>query len=286
MKNEGLLALRARLAKPDPLVMGVLNVTPDSFSDGGRYLGIDDAVAQAERMVAEGADILDVGGESTRPGAADVALDEERRRVLPVVEALAQRVSVPLSVDTSKPELMSEAVAAGAALINDVRGLRAPGAIEALAAADVFVCLMHMKGEPRTMQEEPSYDDVVGEVGDFLEQRVAACTQAGLARARIVIDPGFGFAKNHTHNLILLRHLRDLGDRFPDLPMLVGMSRKRTVGAILGNVPTEERLHGSVAVALMAAERGARIVRVHDVKPTKDALAVASAVWCAEKIAG
>ncbi len=279
MRNEGLLALRQRLARPEPLVMGVLNVTPDSFSDGGRYYGVDDAVAQAERMVAEGADIIDVGGESTRPGAEDVDLDEERRRVLPVVEALGQRVSVPLSVDTSKPEIMSEAVAAGAALINDVRGLRAPGAVEALAAIDVFVCLMHMKGEPRTMQDEPYYDDVVREVGDFLQERVTACTQAGMARERIVVDPGFGFAKNTEHNLTLLKHLDELIARFPDLPMLVGMSRKRTVGAILGDVPTEERLHGSVAVALMAAERGARIVRVHDVRPTKDALAIATAVW-------
>ena len=230
-------------------------------------------------MSEAGADIIDVGGESTRPGASGVDLDEERRRVLPVIEALGQRLTVPLSVDTSKPELMSEAVAAGAALVNDVRGLREPGALEAVAALDAFVCLMHMKGEPRTMQDDPQYDDVVAEVGDFLDARISACQRAGIARERLLVDPGFGFAKNNAHNLTLLRRLRELVDRFGDLPVLVGMSRKRTVGAILGNVPPEDRLYGSVAVALMAAERGARIVRVHDVRPTKDALAIAAAAW-------
>lgn len=279
MSNEGLSELRRRLAGDAPLVMGVLNVTPDSFSDGGQFFDVEDAVAQAERMVDEGADIIDIGGESTRPGAEAVTLEEERRRVLPVVEALAQRLSVPLSVDTSKPEIMREAVAAGAAMINDVRGLRASGALAAVAPLDAYVCIMHMKGEPQTMQNDPRYDDVVAEVGDHLEERVAACADAGIARERIVLDPGFGFAKNDQHNLALFKHLPELISRFPDLPMLVGMSRKRTIGAILGNVPTEERLHGSVAVALMAAERGARIVRVHDVRPTKDALTVAAAVW-------
>ncbi len=279
MGNEGLRALQKQLADDAPLVMGVLNVTPDSFSDGGHFFGAEEAVAQAERMVGEGADIIDIGGESTRPGAEPVALDEERRRVLPVVEALTQCLDVPLSVDTSKPEIMSEAVAAGAAMINDVRGLREPGALEAAAALDAYVCVMHMKGEPQTMQNDPQYDDVVTEVGDYLEQRVAACTAAGIARERIVLDPGFGFAKNDRHNLTLLKHLPELVARFEDLPLLVGMSRKRTIGTILGDVPAEERLHGSVAVALMAAERGARIVRVHDVRPTRDALTMASAVW-------
>lgn len=279
MSNEGPSALRKRLAADAPLVMGVLNVTPDSFSDGGHFFGVDEAVAQAERMVSEGVDIIDIGGESTRPGAEPVTLDEERRRVLPVIEALAQRFDVPLSVDTSKPEIMTEAVAAGAAMVNDVRGLREPGALEAVAPLDAYVCVMHMKGDPQTMQQDPRYDDVVAEVGDHLEERIAACVGAGIARERIILDPGFGFAKNDQHNLVLFKHLPDLIARFADLPLLVGMSRKRTIGTILGNAPTEERLHGSVAVALMAAERGARIVRVHDVRPTKDALTVASAVW-------
>lgn len=277
MKSEGLHTLQNRLSGGRPLIMGVLNVTPDSFSDGGRFVGIDAAIAQAERMVAEGADLVDVGGESTRPGAAAVGLDEERQRVLPLIEALGQRLSTPISVDTSKPELMAEAVAAGAALINDVRALREPGALEAAAALDAKVCLMHMQGEPRTMQNRPCYGDVVREVGDFLAARAEACVAAGIAQERIVMDPGFGFGKNTDHNLTLLNRLQTLAERL-EYPLLVGMSRKRTVGAILGNAPVEERLHGSIAVAVMAAERGARIIRVHDVGPTRDALALAAAV--------
>lgn len=275
-------ALRERLAGDTPLVMGVLNVTPDSFSDGGRFFAPDEALAQAERMAAEGADIIDIGGESTRPGAQEVAPDVERRRVLPLVEALAQRLPVPLSIDTSKPELMTEAVAAGAALVNDVRALRAPGALEAVAAMDgVPVCLMHMQGEPRTMQAEPRYDDVVREVGDFLAERMQACVEAGIARERLIVDPGFGFGKTSAHNLTLLKHLDELAARL-GRPLLVGMSRKRTIGEVLDGAPPDARLHGSLAFAVMAVERGARIVRAHDVRPTREALALAAAVIGAE----
>ena len=273
--------LRARLNEPRPLVMGVLNVTPDSFSDGGRFLDFEAALAQAEAMAEAGADVIDVGGESTRPGAEAVALDDERQRVMPLVEALAPRLSVPLSVDTSKPELMAEAAAAGAALINDVRALRAAGAIEALADRDCLVCVMHMQGEPRSMQTAPYYDDVVAEVGDFLEQRVNACIGGGIARERVLVDPGFGFGKTLAHNLVLLRELETLVRRL-GRPLLAGMSRKRMIGTMLGGRPADERLYGSVAVAVMAAERGARIVRAHDVAPTLDALAVVSEVMAAQ----
>lgn len=279
--SAGIRQLRDRLASGDPLVMGVLNVTPDSFSDGGRFVDGDAAVRHAEHMAEAGADVIDIGGESTRPGAEDVPLHEERRRVLPLVEALAQRLPVPVSIDTSKPELMSEAVAAGAALVNDVRALRAPGAVEALAALDVPVCLMHMQGEPRTMQREPRYTDVVAEVGDFLEERVRACMEGGIDRSRILVDPGFGFGKTTAHNFVLLRDLRSLVDRV-GLPMLVGFSRKRSIGEALGGAPADERVHGSVAVAVMAVERGARIVRAHDVRETRDALRVTRAVLMAE----
>lgn len=280
--TDGIRVLRQRLAADRPLVMGVLNVTPDSFSDGGRFFGPDAALAQAERMAEEGADIIDIGGESTRPGAQEVAPDEERRRVLPLVEALSRRLPLPVSIDTSKPELMTEAVAAGAALVNDVRALRAPGALDAVAALDdVPVCLMHMQGEPRTMQEEPRYDDVVREVGDFLAARVQACVDAGIARERLVVDPGFGFGKTRAHNLALLKHLDELGARLGQ-PLLVGMSRKRTLGEVLDGAPPDERLYGSLAFAVMATERGARIVRAHDVRPTRDALALVAALAEAE----
>lgn len=273
--------LRQRLARPEPLVMGVLNVTPDSFSDGGRYTDIDAAVARAQQMVEEGAELIDIGGESTRPGAEAVPLDEERRRVLPLLEALAERVAVPLSIDTSKPEIMTEAYAAGVALINDVRALQAPGALSAAAALDASVCVMHMQGEPRSMQTSPQYDDVVREVGDFLEERVAACVDAGIGRERIVVDPGFGFGKTLDHNLSLLRHLGTLVGRL-DLPLLAGMSRKRMIGTLAGGMPAEERLYGSLAAAVLAAERGARVLRVHDVRPTVEALAIVQATIEAE----
>ncbi len=252
-----------------PRVMGILNVTPDSFSDGGLFADRDKALRQAERMLAEGADILDIGGESTRPGAAAVSLDEEMARVLPVVEALSAEFEIPLSVDTSKPELMHAAVAAGASMINDVTALGAPGAIAMLADLRVPVCLMHMQGEPRTMQTAPQYADVVVDIIDYLRGRVAACEQGGIARERLMIDPGFGFGKTLQHNLVLLR---DLG-RFQQLglPLLVGISRKSMLGAVTGRA-VDERLAAGIASAVMAVERGARIVRVHDVAATVDAL--------------
>jgi dihydropteroate synthase len=258
-----------------PLVMGVVNVTPDSFSDGGLYASAEQAVAHARRLIGEGADILDIGGESTRPGAAPVALDEERRRVLPVLQALAG-CGVPLSVDTRKPEFMAEAVAAGASsMVNDVTALQAPAALAAVAKSSVAVCLMHMKGEPGTMQENPVYRDVVQEVRDFLRARVAAAEQAGIARDRIVVDPGFGFGKTLEHNLALLRALGEF--RSLGVALMAGLSRKAMLGRLTGREP-RDRVHGSVAAALLAVQNGAQIVRVHDVAATRDALAVWNAV--------
>jgi dihydropteroate synthase len=254
-----------------PLVMGVLNVTPDSFSDGGRFLDFEAAIAQAEHMVEAGAAIVDVGGESTRPGAAPVPVEEELARVLPVVRRLA-RLPLVVSVDTSKPEVMQAAVEAGAGLVNDVRALQAPGALEAVAAGGAAVCLMHMRGEPATMQRDPVYGDVVTEVAAFLDARVQACVSAGIAPDRICVDPGFGFGKTLEHNLQLLRALPRLaaGGR----PLLVGLSRKSMIGALTGR-PVGERLAGGLALALWAVvEGGARIVRTHDVGPTVDALSV------------
>jgi dihydropteroate synthase len=257
-----------------PVVMGIVNVTPDSFSDGGQYRDAAHAAAQARAMAAAGAAILDVGGESTRPGAAPVGAAEEIDRVVPVIEALAD-LPIPVSIDTSKPEVMRAAVAAGAGMINDVNALRAPGAIEAAAGLDVPVCLMHMQGEPRTMQDAPRYGDVVEEVYGFLAERAAACEAVGIPRDRLVIDPGFGFGKALTHNLILMRYL----ERFTDagLPLLVGLSRKSMIGAVLDR-PVGERLAGSLALACYAATHGANILRVHDVGPTVDALAMLAAV--------
>ncbi|ROR32088.1 dihydropteroate synthase [Inmirania thermothiophila] len=259
-----------------PRVMGILNVTPDSFSDGGRWADPGRACERAWQMVEEGADLVDVGGESTRPGAAPVDAEEELRRVEPVVRRLAAELPVPVSVDTSKPEVMLRCAEAGAGLINDVRALREPGALEAAAATGLPVCLMHMKGEPRTMQRDPRYDDVVAEVRGFLLARAAACEAAGMDRGRILLDPGFGFGKTLAHNLTLLRRL----DRIvaAGYPVLVGISRKSMIGAILGERPVEGRLHGSVAAAVIAAWLGARIVRVHDVAATVDALAVCAAL--------
>lgn len=254
--------------------MGVVNVTPDSFSDGGHFLQAQAAVDHARRLIDEGADLLDVGGESTRPGAAPVALDEERRRVLPVIEALAG-AGVPLSVDTQKPELMREVVAAGAALINDVNGFEAPGALEAVAGSGCAICIMHRQGDPRTMQQAPQYSDVVAEVDAWLRRRTAAAEQAGVARDHIVLDPGFGFGKTLEHNLALLRGLKVIAAA--GYPVLAGLSRKSMIGALTGK-PVGERMAGSVAAALLAAQRGAAIVRVHDVAATRDAFAVWSAV--------
>ena len=255
--------------------MGVLNVTPDSFSDGGRYRSVPAAVAHGVRMAEEGAALIDVGGESTRPGAEWVGVEEELRRVIPVIEGLRAASGAVISVDTSKPEVMRAARAAGAGLINDVRALRAPGALEAAAASDCAVCLMHMQGEPGTMQLAPSYTDVVGEVRAFLAARVAACRAAGLTAGRLAVDPGFGFGKTLAHNLALLRHLGELAS--DGVPVLVGLSRKSMLGTLTDRAPGE-RVHGSVALAVIATLRGARIVRAHDVAATVDALKVVAAV--------
>ncbi|MGE0031126.1 MAG: dihydropteroate synthase [Steroidobacteraceae bacterium] len=255
--------------------MGILNVTPDSFSDGGRFAGLPEALAQAERMAGEGAAIIDVGGESTRPGAAPVDAEEELRRVIPVIERLVSSLAVPVSVDTQKPAVMRAAIAAGASMVNDVLALRQPGAIEALADSDVAVCLMHMQGEPRTMQLEPRYGDVLAEVRGFLRERAARCVAAGIARTRLVVDPGFGFGKTLAHNLELLRRLGEIAA--DGIPVLAGLSRKSLIGALTGR-DNADRLAGSVALATIAAQNGARIVRAHDVGPTVDALRIAMAM--------
>ncbi|WP_133499785.1 dihydropteroate synthase [Cognatilysobacter terrigena] len=257
-------------------VMGIVNVTPDSFSDGGDHFDVEAAVAHGRRLVDEGADLLDVGGESTRPGAADVDADEEIRRVVPVIERLVRDTAVPVSVDTSKPEVMRVAVAAGAGMINDVYGLRREGALETAASLGVPVVLMHMLGEPRSMQDDPQYDDVVADVHRFLAERIFAAEMAGIAKKRIVVDPGFGFGKTRDHNLQLLARF----DRFTDLgvPVLAGLSRKRTIGDLTGRDAPADRVFGSVAAHLIAVQHGARIVRVHDVAATVDSLKVWAAV--------
>ncbi|MEX0731860.1 MAG: dihydropteroate synthase [Aquisalimonadaceae bacterium] len=257
-----------------PRVMGVLNITPDSFSDGGAFLSRDAALAQAFAMVEEGADIVDVGGESTRPGAADVSAGEELDRIMPVLEVLCRELPVPVSVDTSKAEVMTAAASAGAGLINDIMALRDDGAIEAARDTGLPICLMHMQGRPRTMQENPSYDDVVAEVKAFLGERVAACVGAGISRQRLLLDPGFGFGKALSHNYRLLRELGSIAAM--GLPVVVGMSRKSMIGQVL-NRPSDQRLYGSVAAAVLAAAHGVRLIRTHDVAPTVDALAVVHA---------
>ena len=259
-----------------PQVMGIVNVTPDSFSDGGAHDTTDAAVAHALRLVEEGADVLDIGGESTRPGAAEVEVEEELRRVVPVIERLAAQVAVPISIDTSKPEVMRAAVQAGVGVINDVYGLRREGALDAAAALGVPVVLMHMQGEPRSMQAAPQYDDVVGEVHRFLAERIFAAEMAGIPKQRIVVDPGFGFGKDTAHNLQLLAQF----ERFAELgvPVLAGLSRKRSIGELTGRDVPADRVAGSVAAHLIAAQRGAAIVRVHDVAATIDALKVWNAV--------
>ncbi|KRE88960.1 dihydropteroate synthase [Frateuria sp. Soil773] len=259
-----------------PRVVGILNVTPDSFSDGGAHAGVDAAVAHGLALAEQGADMLDVGGESTRPGAGEVPLDEELHRVIPVIERLAARTALPIAVDTSKPEVMRAAVAAGAGMVNDVYALRRDGALEAAAALGVPVCLMHMLGEPRTMQDDPRYDDVVGEVHRFLADRLFACELAGIDRRKVMVDPGFCFGKTLEHNLALLRAL----ERFADLGsgVYAGLSRKSMIGTLTGRADPAGRAAGSVAAALIAVQRGARMVRVHDVAATVDALAVWQAV--------
>lgn len=259
-----------------PRVMGIVNVTPDSFSDGGAHADPEAAVAHGLRLAAEGADVLDVGGESTRPGAGEVPLEEELRRVVPVIERLARETALPISVDTSKPEVMRAAVAAGAGMVNDVYALRREGALDAAAELGVPVVLTHMLGEPRSMQDDPRYDDVVGDVHRFLAERIFVAEMAGIAKKRIVVDPGFGFGKTTRHNLQLLAQL----ERFTELgvPVLAGLSRKRTIGELTGREAPAERIHGSVAAHLIAAQRGARLLRVHDVAATVDALRVWNAV--------
>lgn len=260
---------------PKPSVMGILNVTPDSFSDGGRYTNPHVALRQAATMVEEGADIIDIGGESTRPGASGVGEQEELDRVLPVIESVRSITETMISVDTSKPAVMRAAVAAGASMINDVAALQAEGALAAAAELNVPVCLMHMRGQPRTMQESPNYVDVVTEVAAFLEQRIAACVAAGLDEDLIVVDPGFGFGKTHAHNIQLLANLRQLKVR--GRPLLTGISRKSTLGALTGR-DTEDRMPASVAAAVIAVMNDADIIRAHDVAATVDAIKVAQAV--------
>ncbi|MEZ0472080.1 dihydropteroate synthase [Luteimonas salinilitoris] len=266
-----------RVLKLDrPRVMGIVNVTPDSFSEGGAHFDPQAAIAHGLELAEQGADILDIGGESTRPGAEAVPLEEELRRTIPVIERLAKEVSLPISIDTSKPEVMRAAVDAGAGMINDVYALRREGALDAAAALGVPVVLMHMLGEPRSMQEAPQYDDVVGEVHRFLAERIFAAEMAGMEKRRLVVDPGFGFGKTSEHNLMLLAQLR----RFTELgvPVMAGLSRKRTIGELIGREIAAERVHGSVAAHLIAAQHGAGIVRAHDVAATVDALKVWTAV--------
>lgn len=265
-----------KLSLDAPRVMGIVNVTPDSFSDGGLHDSLDAAVAHGLRLAEEGADLLDVGGESTRPGAQPVPVEEELRRVVPVIERLAKQTSLPISIDTSTPEVMRAAVAAGAGMVNDVRALRREGALDAVAALGVPVVLMHMRGEPGSMQEAPDYDDVVGDVHRFLTERIFAAEMAGIAKRNLVVDPGFGFGKTTAHNLALLAQLA----RFVELgvPVLAGLSRKRSIGELTGHGRPDARVHGSVAAHLVAAQRGAKLLRVHDVAATVDALKVWNAI--------
>ena len=258
-----------------PRVMGILNVTPDSFSDGGLFDSVAQAVGHAAHMVEEGAAIIDVGGESTRPGAAEVPVDEELRRVIPVIDALHDSLDVPVSIDTRKPEVMQAAVAAGAGLINDVTALQTPGAIKLAAQLGVPVCLMHMQGTPESMQEQPSYADVVTEVKGFLLERAEACMQQGIDRNNILLDPGFGFGKTTTHNLQLLQQLEQLVAA--GFPVLVGLSRKSMIGQILG-LPVDQRLYAGLALAVLAAWQGAAIVRCHDVRQTHEAILMCQVV--------
>jgi dihydropteroate synthase len=258
-----------------PQVMGILNITPDSFSDGGVFFAPAAALGHAQEMVAEGAAIIDVGGESTRPGAAPVPLQEELRRVIPVIESLCDTLPVPVSIDTRHPAVMEAAVAAGAGMINDVNALQAPGAVDMAAMLGVPVCLMHMQGVPRSMQENPEYGDVVTEVRQFLGDRASACLAAGMTRERILLDPGFGFGKTTRHNLLLLRHLDRLVAE--GYPVLVGLSRKSLIGNVLG-LPVDERLYPGLALAVLAVWQGAAIVRTHDVRATREAVAMCHAV--------
>ena len=264
------------LSSNRPQVMGILNVTPDSFSDGGHFNQVDKALYHAEQLIQEGADIIDIGGESTRPGSEGISVQEELDRVIPVLQALRSRFDIKLSVDTSKPAVMQEAITAKVDMINDIYALQAPDALVVCAASDVSICLMHMLGEPRTMQHQPHYHDVVQEIIDFFKQRIEACEKAGITIDRLILDPGFGFGKSLEHNQKLLQHLNQF--RVLNRPILAGLSRKSMIGAWLGNKSVSDRLHGSVAAALLAVMQGACIVRVHDVGATVDALKIAQVV--------
>ncbi|MGF1741076.1 dihydropteroate synthase [Vibrio profundum] len=270
------MILKSKTKKLDlskPQVMGILNVTPDSFSDGGQFTQLESALAQADAMIASGASIIDVGGESTRPGAPDVSLEDELERVIPAIRAIRAKHPVWISVDTSKAEVMKQAVEAGADIINDVRALQEPGALEAAAQAGVPVCLMHMQGQPRSMQAQPQYQDVLSEISEFLDERIQACEHAGIAQEQLILDPGFGFGKSLEHNYHLLSHLDKL-HRFK-LPLLAGMSRKTMIFKLLDKTPNDV-LSGSVACATIAAMKGAQIIRVHDVAATVDAMRIVS----------
>jgi len=283
MMTDTLQCAARTLTLSAPVVMGVLNVTPDSFSDGGQYVNAEAALRRASAMVDAGAAIIDIGGESTRPGAAAVSVQQELDRVMLALERIATELDVVISVDTSTPEVMTAAAAAGAGMINDVRALLRPGALAAAAASGLPVCLMHMQGDPQSMQQAPTYSDVVVEVMAFLQQRIDACVSAGIAMNRLILDPGFGFGKNDTHNLALLSGLPQLAQA--GLPLLVGLSRKSMIGRLTGR-PVGQRLIGSVTLALLAAERGASILRVHDVAETVDALRLLQALRLHEGING
>ena len=258
-----------------PHVMGIVNITPDSFSDGGKYVSTELAVAHALRLMAEGADILDIGGESSRPGAIPVSLDEELNRVIPVIEVLSKLTTIPLSVDTYKPEVMQAAIMAGADIVNDIRALQEPGALEVVADTNVGVCLMHMQGTPQTMQLTPFYENLIEDIADFLNKRLEAAEAQGIARNRILLDPGFGFGKSTAHNIAMIKHL----DQFVNLgpALLVGLSRKAVLGSVVKGSELE-RLNASIAVSVIMAMKGAKIVRVHDVKATVEALKVVAAI--------
>ncbi|MGC6227900.1 dihydropteroate synthase [Proteus mirabilis] len=275
-----LIARGRELNLSSPQVMGILNVTPDSFSDGGTHNSLNDAINHAAKLIAEGASIIDIGGESTRPGASDVSVDEELHRVIPVVEAIQQRFDVWISVDTSKAQVITESAQAGATIINDIRSLTEPGALQAAAKTGLPVCIMHMQGLPKTMQHSPQYKNVMIEVDAFLAENIQRCIDAGIEKNQIILDPGFGFGKNLAHNYQLLTHLSDF--HHFGLPILAGMSRKSMVGQLL-NVPPQERVAGSVACAVIAAMQGAQIIRVHDVKETVDAMKVVQATLSAKE---
>ena len=275
-----LMARGTELNLSTPQVMGILNVTPDSFSDGGTHNSLNDAVNHAAKLIAEGASIIDIGGESTRPGASDVSIDEELQRVVPVVEAIRQRFDVWISVDTSKAQVITESANVGASIINDIRSLQEPGALEAAAKTGLPVCIMHMQGDPKTMQQSPHYENVMMDVDRFLQENIQRCVDAGIEKNQIILDPGFGFGKNLAHNYQLLAHLSEL--HHFGLPILAGMSRKSMVGQLL-NVPPQERVAGSVACAVIAAMQGAQIIRVHDVKETVDAMKVVQATLSAKE---